>query len=294
MSKNIHLRDWNSGENNESKKQKCHNSADDKTGGDKPTMEASESVLLPETEDSFFTDAKLDKIIDQYKEQRANSVKNNRQRFCKEQTENCLFTDILPDNEQQSSGENVGGTPLTQNLPNADLFDNDTLFSEINIDELVAPGSNEVPEKAESVQSVLSSTMQDAINDMFKEDFPMDDVPQCTQKFLNDVAFKMPAPPETQKFFKLPLGGCIQGTQYETREEIENRSTLLLNQTCAAAQSNCSELLHLSNINWDTEMFDNEAKEAYPCKGDFFGLPDKVKKMIFDHKGIQKLYGKCN
>ncbi|XP_037815116.1 helicase POLQ-like [Lucilia sericata] len=294
MSKNVRTRDWNIGnEQHVNKKQKC--AANNQNSNNKSILEPSESILWPETEDSFFTDSKLGKILESHNENNPTNGPVNSHKFYDDHSDDSLFTDIVLDNESLSSGgENVGATPMVQILPNTDIAGDDTLFSEINLEEIVAPecakisGNDEII-PTHSNKTPLVSKTQDVIEDLFKDDFPLDEVDQCTQKFLNDVAFKFPAANETQKIYKLPLNGCIQGTQYETREEIQNRTMNPLQQTYVA-EVNRTELHQLSNINWDTQMFEHEVIEDYPCKGDFYGLPEKVKKMIFDHKGIQSLY----
>ncbi|XP_065359791.1 helicase POLQ-like [Calliphora vicina] len=297
MSKNVRPRDWKSGNDQHiNKKQKCHHTTNNENSSNKSLIEPSESVLWPETEDSFFTDSKLDKLLESHGE--GNAAASSHQ-FYDDHADDSLFTDIVLENEPLSSGENIGGTPMIQILPNTDIAGDDTLFSEINLDELVAIESDKIVENVELIPTqsgrttVAVNKAQDELDDLFKDDFPIEEVAQCTQKFLNDVAFKVPqtiaAANETQKIYKLPIDGCIQGTQYETREEIQNRTTHPLHQTYIA-EANRTELHHLSNINWDSQMFEHEVIEDYPCKGDFYGLPEKVKQMIFNHKGIKSLY----
>lgn len=297
MSKNIRLRDWNPSQNvHKNKKQKCHNN-------NRSLIEPSESVLWPETEDSFFTDSKLDKLIESHGDNKSSNQPGNSHQFYTDNTDDSLFTDLALDHESLSGGENVGATPMIQILPNTQghIAGDDTLFSEINLDEIVSTESNKSCENfqaksSEKEKTVINKTTNE-INDLFEDDFPVEEVAQCTQKFLKDVAFKIPQLPavkENENSLKLPLNGCVQGTQYETHEQIQNRSsaTQTLNHTYVRDVANHSELKHLSNINWDTQIFEHEIIEDYPCKGDFYGLPERVKQMIFDHKGIKSLYGK--
>ena len=300
MPKNERTRNWNSGNNQHiNKKQKCHNGYNIQKNNNGSIIQPSESVLLPETEDSFFTDAKLDRLLDSH----GDGKPQNKNQFYDDNADDDLFTDIELPHGTPSSGENVGGTPMTQILPNTngDIVGDETLFSEINLDELVDSGKPPKPievnqqnvEIAPSGKTVFIKTESD-IDDLFKDDFSLEELEQGSQKFLNDVAFKLPpaaALNETEKIFKLPIDGCVQGTQYETRLEIQNRTMHPLQQT-NVIESHCSLLQNLTHLNWETQIFEPEIAEDYPCKGDFYGLPDKVKNMIFEHKGIKSLYGK--
>lgn len=300
MPKNVRAHAWKSEKDQHiNKKQKCHPDICIQNNDNRSVIEPSESVLLPETEDSFFTDTKLDRLLDSHG--KAKLQKKNQ--FYDDNTDDDLFTDIELPHGTQSSGENVGATPMTQILPNTngDILGDESLFSEINLDDLV---DSEKPQTyveiyqenvatAQSGKTVFTSSQSDN-DELFKDDFLMEELVQGTQKFLNDVAFKLPQTPafnETQTILKLSIDACIQGTQYETRTEIHNRTVNPLRQT-NVAEDQTSLLKNLSHINWETQIIEPEITEDYPCKEDFYGLPDKVKNMIFEHKGIQSLYGK--
>lgn len=255
-------------------------------------IEPSESVLWPETDDSFFSDVKLDTILNTHRQQGANKpadLKNNDSFF---NNDNSLFSDIVLPHESEGVHSNVGGTPINPILPTSDtgILGDDTLFSEIDVDQIVAGENFKADDNSErQVQPGNSKTMKEA--DIFEnDDFPLEELlMQGTQKFLADVAFKVP---------KLPEGGgnnncktqtnvdCyIAGTQYETRQEIQNRT---LNPEQQGHRLN-TELRH---INRDAdENFGEQPLEDFPCMGDFYGLPDRVKRMIFETKGIKTLYG---
>ncbi|XP_073838797.1 mutagen-sensitive 301 [Musca autumnalis] len=278
-SKNIRAREA-SKEQQQIKRQKC----------ERTIIEPSESVLWAETEDSFFTDVKLDAILNSHQKK-----KPTNHSFYNNNSDDSLFSDIVLPNE--SEGVHHGGTPINPVIPTSDagILGDDTLFSEIDIDHLVVENGKaveEIPTKA-ATQSAASKTMEEA--DLFKDDdFPIDELlMQGTQKFLADVAFKIPKPPDGSSTNQKQLNNkiltnvdcCIAGTQYETRKEIQNRTLNPLQQTHILKETE-----NLSHINWDADAFDEEIKEDYPCKGDFYGLPDRVKRMIFETKGIKCLY----
>lgn len=302
MSKNIRSRERvsaNDSNHQASKRQKC----------DRTVLEPSESVLWPETEDSFFTDVKLDKILAPPGGggggggAAAAAGKKQRHSFYENNSDDSLFSDIVLPNESENVHSNVGATPITPIVPTSDngILGDDTLFSEIDLDQFVSKESSAKEEGANKTPTQVSTSSQQQEVDLFKDDdFPIDELlVQDTQKFLADVAFKVPRPPagagskatQATNKVKTNIDCCIQGTQYETREEIQNRTMIMdssLNQTNVLKK----ESENLTRFNWETEVFDDELVEDYPCKGDFYGLPDRVKDMIMETKGIKSLYGK--
>uniref|UniRef100_A0A1I8M9D2 Helicase POLQ-like n=1 Tax=Musca domestica TaxID=7370 RepID=A0A1I8M9D2_MUSDO len=254
-------------------------------------IEPSESVLWPETDDSFFSDVKLDTILNTHRQQGANKpadLKNNDSFF---NNDNSLFSDIVLPHESEGVHSNVGGTPINPILPTSDtgILGDDTLFSEIDVDQIVAGENYKADDNSErQVQPGNSKTMKEA--DIFEnDDFPLEELlMQGTQKFLADVAFKVPKPPDgggnNNCKTQTNVDCYIAGTQYETRQEIQNRT---LNPEQQGHRLN-TELRH---INRDAdENLREQPLEDFPCMGDFYGLPDRVKRMIFETKGIKTLY----
>lgn len=270
-------------------------------------IEPSESILWPETEDSLFTDSKLEGIFNS-KELQTNGNIAKDTNFYDDNVDDSLFSDIVMP-EQKDQSENVGGTPMEQVLPatyvvNA-AYCNDSLFSEIDIDVLVANSESSAIKKevAKLADDVLPTEKQIPIKteqsiqepNLFEDDINVEQeaLNQCTQKFLDDIQFKIPKAPELNFLHKNTesvIDQIIQGTQYATRAEIKNQT--ILNSTYATVTN--KELQNLSNINWESQIFNEDVKEkdSFPSKGDFYGLPDRVKRLIFEHKGISSLYGK--
>ncbi|XP_061402478.1 helicase POLQ-like [Musca vetustissima] len=259
---------------------------------DRTIIEPSESVLWPETDDSFFSDVKLDTILKSHQghaNKKSTNAKGNS--FFHNDNDDSLFSDIVLPQESEGVHSNVGGTPIDPVLPTSDagILGDDTLFSEIDVDQLVADDNC----KKETTTQTTSKTMEEP--DLFNDDdFPLDEMlMQGTQKFLADVAFKIPKPPDGGGNGQQPINktqrnvDCyVAGTQYETRKEIQNRTVNPLQQTHINR-----EIENLSNISWNADDFnEEEPKEDFPCKGDFYGLPDRVKRMIFETKNIKSLY----
>ncbi|XP_067645253.1 helicase POLQ-like [Eurosta solidaginis] len=115
-----------------------------------------------------------------------------------------------------------------------------------------------------------------ALTDVVSHDVEL----QNSQRFLDDIAiFKVPqAPPvpkpQNNSYKSKQAYNYVGGTQYAVHSNLEYSKTLS----------------NLSRLDWDSQIFADKLQSDFPSKGDFFGLPDKVKKMIFEHKGIEKLY----
>ncbi|XP_017074147.1 helicase POLQ-like [Drosophila eugracilis] len=167
------------------------------------------------------------------------------------------------------------GSPLDFNKPRAptDVHQID-LADENNADEVF---------KKINLKDLSITEMEDIFHGA--EDFS-EPMVQNTQLFLEAVTFKVPKTPEkllpsvkddSMSFIsKSVIEGIVQGTQYVTSEELKNQSIL-------------------DPVNWETQAFadfekDNQVEDNFPSKGEFYGLPDKVKKMILEHKGINSLY----
>ncbi|KAH8402825.1 hypothetical protein KR222_001892, partial [Zaprionus bogoriensis] len=90
-------------------------------------------------------------------------------------------------------------------------------------------------------------------------------------------------PSQSMSFIsKSVLDSIVQGTQYETYETLNNHSKL----------SQVQQDLTVHQLDWQTQaLADFESTGlAFPSKGVFYGLPDSVKTLILEHKGIRNLY----
>ncbi|ALC43373.1 mus301 [Drosophila busckii] len=249
----------------------------------------SESHFWPDNDASFFSNVKLEDIFNG-----AGVV------------ETAPFNSQASDNFQKSDSDDA----LFRDIP---LSSPDTLansFEEID----------------------LYNLSRNEIDDIFHgaEDYS-EPAAQNTQAFM-DTIFKIPKTPE-RTLIAPPLGikdesfisksileGIVQGTQYETCEQLRDRSMPQTqqepenvdnmdwkSQTFADFQVKSetpiltSNELHeklkvenVDNLDWDSQAFaDFQIKNevpSLPSKGSFYGLPEKVKQLIFEHKGINSLY----
>ncbi|XP_053952695.1 helicase POLQ-like isoform X2 [Anastrepha ludens] len=133
----------------------------------------------------------------------------------------------------------------------------DTLFANINIEE---------------------DLTKDDDRELFTEVIAHDTEIQNSQRFLDDLAiFKVPRmvqPIENKSNTLQERDGVMRGSQYVVHSDLVNTTALS----------------NLSRLDWDSQAFSDKFENDFPSKGDFFGLPEKVKQMIFQHKGIQNLY----
>ncbi|XP_065720632.2 helicase POLQ-like isoform X2 [Drosophila suzukii] len=253
------------------------NLTDEAPGGSNAKRQCSENLFWPEGDDndSFFSNANLEDLLDGRKEelfgtQAAETGSNKLQKSGSDEGLG-LFVDTSFSDTQKASLER-SYKPSETSAPTdghkIDLADDDNadeVFKKINLNDL----------SIGEMEDIFCGA------DDFSE--PMI---QNTQLFLDAVTFKVPRTPEkilpsvkdeSMSFIsKSVIEGIVQGTQYVTCEELKNQSIL-------------------DPENWETQAFadfekDNQVEENFPSKGEFYGLPDKVKKMILEHKGIKSLY----
>ncbi|KAH8278259.1 hypothetical protein KR044_009024, partial [Drosophila immigrans] len=221
-----------------------------------------ESIFWPENDASFFTHVNLEEIFsgeDQVVSAPFNTQANRN--LFQNDSDDSLFGDMSLPKATQRSNESVSNCPT------------DNSFKEINI-------------------TGLSTTQ---IEDIFSDaDDNADDNAdvQNTQLFLKAMPL-VPKSPESENteqslsqsmsfISKSILEGIVHGTQYKTYESLKG-----------ATQAN--ELPVLDPLEWQTQAFGElesikQHNDSFPSKGDFYGLPSKVKKLIFEHKGINSLY----
>ncbi|XP_016965729.1 helicase POLQ-like [Drosophila biarmipes] len=250
---------------------------DEAPGGSHAKRQCSENLFWPEGEDSdsFFSNANLEDLLDGPKEElfgtQAAETGNNKLQTSGSDEGLGLFVDTSFSDTQKASLERsyqASETSAPTNGHKIDLVDEDNadeVFKKINLNDLSI------------------GEMEDIFHGADDSSEPM---LQNTQLFLDAVNFKVPRTPEkllpavkdeSMSFIsRSVIEGIVQGTQYVTCEELKNQSIL-------------------DPINWETQAFadfekDDQVKENFPSKGEFYGLPDKVKKMILEHKGIKSLY----
>ncbi|XP_001354267.3 helicase POLQ-like [Drosophila pseudoobscura] len=232
----------------------------------------SESLFWPDSdEESFFSNAKLEDLLSGRNEELFGTqaqTSNKPTELQRSESDDGLFADVsFPSTQrpQQEQGHECNAASKENQIDLAIEEDAGSVFKQINLLDLSIAEMEDIFHGAEDFSEPIA---------------------QNTQLFLDAVAFKVPNPKTPVKPEKsLPpasdesmstIEGIVHGTQYATCEELKNQSIL-------------------DPINWETQAFaDFEAKSLsehdFPSKGDFYGLPDKVKKMILEHKGIKSLY----
>ncbi|BFF99603.1 helicase POLQ-like [Drosophila madeirensis] len=220
----------------------------------------SESLFWPESdEDSFFSNAKLEDIVSGRNEELfGTQAPTSNKPLQQSGSDDGLFADItFPGTQKALENE----APTKENEEEAG-----TLFKQINLHDLSIAEMENIFHGAEDFSEPIA---------------------QNTQLFLDAVAFKVPNPktPERAEKSLAPISdesmsaieGLVLGTQYATCQALKNQSIL-------------------DPSNWESQAFaDFEQKsllpkDSFPSKGDFYGLPERVRKMILEHKGIQSLY----
>ncbi|XP_043649168.1 helicase POLQ-like [Drosophila teissieri] len=250
---------------------------------EEPTSEShakrqcTENLFWPEDDDndSFFSNAQLEDLLDGRNEELFGT---------QPATSSCKTT-------QSGSDDGLGlfadtSFPSTQKVPpNSAPKPNETSVPPSDnhqIDLADEDNADEVFKKI-NLNDLSIAEMEDIFHGAEEFSEPM---VQNTQLFLDAMSFKKPNTPEkilppfkedSMSFIsKSLIEGIVQGTQYVTCEELKNQSIL-------------------DPVNWETQAFadfekNNQIVDKFPSKGEFYGLPDKVKKMILEHKGINSLY----
>ncbi|XP_039964616.1 helicase POLQ-like [Bactrocera tryoni] len=243
-------------------------------------------------EDTFLSKSVLDNVMSNCKESMQPENETNR-----------LFSNTTTDNLTVSAVENLlNETPLelfgspnehsgTNEPPvrNATLINTDN-SNNFHVDDSIFNTINLHSEQIDESQRQLKiddtffanikieDLTKDEENEVFTDLMVDTESVQNSQRFLNDVAiFKVPhaLPPIKRKI-----------NTEETTNTIIPASQYMVNNDFA----NATVLTNLSRLDWDSQVFSDKLENNFPSKGDFFGLPDRVKQMIFAHKGIQNLY----
>lgn len=244
-------------------------------------------------EDTFLSKSVLDNVMSNCKESIQYEIETDR-----------LFSNTTTDNLTVSAMENLlnetplelfgspnnhpsidkspGKNAIIINTDNSNNFHvDDSIFNTINLHSEQIDGSQRQLKIDDTfVENIkIEDLTKDEENELFT-DLIVDTVGvQNSQRFLNDVAiFKIPnAPPPIKR----------KVNNEETTDTVISASQYMVNNDLA----NTTVLTNLSRLDWDSQVFSDKLENNFPSKGDFFGLPDRVKQMIFAHKGIQNLYG---
>ncbi|KAM8711021.1 hypothetical protein ACLKA7_017621 [Drosophila subpalustris] len=223
---------------------------------------ASESLLWPENDASFFSHVKLEEMFSG-----------------QDAVVSAPFSSQTSSNFQQSDSD-------------------DSLFGDFALPSTIV----EHKPNPEEQQRFKAINMTDVSNAELEEifhgaDFPdvqntqifLDAMPQSTKIKDESISMSM----STSFISKSILEGIVHGSQYETFETLKNRSSMIQSQNDSAGHE-------LDQFDWQTQAFaefegikqkeEQEQDDSFPSKGDFYGLPDKVKQLIFEHKGINCLY----
>ncbi|XP_017011859.3 helicase POLQ-like isoform X1 [Drosophila takahashii] len=233
----------------------------------------SESLFWPEGDDgdSFFSNANLEDLLDGRKDglfgTQVETSKNKLQQSGSDDGLGLFVDTSFPGSSTQklSADKETNAPTDDHKIDLADEDNADEVFKKINLNDLSIGEMEDIFHGAEDFSEPIA---------------------QNTQLFLEAVTFKVPRTPEkilpgakdeSMSFIsKSVIEGIVQGTQYVTCEELKNQSIL-------------------DPVNWETQAFadfekDHQVKDTFPSKGEFYGLPDRVKKMILEHKGIKSLY----
>ncbi|KAH8320247.1 hypothetical protein KR067_010727 [Drosophila pandora] len=234
--------------------------------------QCSENLFWPDSDDdSIFSNAKLEDLLSGRNTELfgTQAQTSSASKLHQSGSDDGLFGDTsFPATEKQLSTQNHKEAADTGGNHPIDLAegDPDSLFKKINLNDLSITEMEDIFHGAEDFSEPLV---------------------QNTQIFLDAVAFKVPKTPEKiparpndeSIMSKSILEGIVHGTQYETCEALRNRS--ILDPSIWESQA---------FADFEKKTASNQTKDTFPSKGDFYGLPEKVKKMILEHKGIKSLY----
>lgn len=119
----------------------------------------------------------------------------------------------------------------------------------------------------------------DIPTDFEEEEKPKDEF-QGTEKFFDDIKVDF----NESEFRDFQCSQMLEGTNYETREDIKQSQTFKIPPTPKG----------FSQICWETQVFEEQSKSSglFVSKGPFYGLSEKVEKLVYSSKGIKSLYGK--
>lgn len=245
-------------------------------------------------DDSFFNDAHIELPLEQSQSVDVANKTINRNKITEDHSSG-------PSNQRQANiDEQATKLPTTQST---DIDINNTLFANINLDNLVRNAFEQGARAQIDNKSELNIYTEDISYHPLNEDI----ISNSQQQFLSDMHFKKPQKPSSKigrnyydsficnkndisdgSFANLSVSidsGKITGSQYLTREKIQSEKRTIRNFLQHTEYQ--QDLNNLSSLNWESQIFE----ENLIPKGDFYGLPNKVRDIIFEFKGIRNLYG---
>lgn len=188
---------------------------------------------------------------------------------------NILSQDLLEDDDED---------PLNGNILDFDDDDEheNTICNKVLEEKEFCDDSifNELAEKT-CVKELLEFNDTFEIPNDFKEE-KVEDAFQGTEKFFDDIKVDF----NESEFREFQFSQIVEGTSYETSEDIKQSQEFKIPPTPKG----------FSQICWQTQVFEEESKSKgiFVSQGPFYGLPEKVEKLIYTSKGIKSLYGEFN